>query len=536
MRLQNRLRMGAAALCLMLVCLVAGGFGSALAEEARSLLEIRISAKPEEMVEPGEVMLSFTIENPTDTDAQNVYLSSADGLLSEPIGRIAAGESQSFNRQHSVSAEELDAGEISYTISHDDPQNPGGKVNYTVRTAIRRSDVQPRAEFTRQFSSRYVESGGTLTITYRVRNTGNVALSNLRVQDSLGDYTGRIERLEVGESRTLISRAVITEETVSSATLDFNADDAQQLFTQILADVPVYIAKTNVEMLFSANYSAFSDDTAEVLLTLTNTGNVDIRDVRVTDEVYGGVIADALVLPADGESIEVSRSYPLRGDMRFCWKLQGVSESGFEWNMRTAEERLSAVVDENPFAELRIEAATLTPRIRRSGDVSVFVRIDNPGQVDVRDVTLSEAALGELRRFEIVPGGGSVAREFIFHVTENTVYNFSISYTDAQGAVHTLGVAPVEFVIASDGVLPEGAKNSFIEFTGKSIKIGGSSTFAVLLIAGCTVLLVLIIMLLIASRRARFERKVRIAAQRQRRRADTAKPGPRTPKNKAKGR
>ena len=129
-----------------------------------------------------------------------------------------------------------------------------------------------------------------------------------------------------------------------------------------------------------------------------------------------------------------------------------------------------------------------------------------------------------------------MAREFIFHVTENTAYNFSISYTDTQGAAHTLGVAPVEFVIASDGVLPEGAKNSFIEFTGKSIKIGGSSTFAVLLIAGCTVLLVLIIMLLIASRRARFERKVRIAAQRLRRRADTAKPGPRTPKNKGKGR
>ena len=46
--------------------------------------------------------LSFTIENASDRDAQNVYLSSSDGLLSEPIGQIGAGETQVFTRSHSV--------------------------------------------------------------------------------------------------------------------------------------------------------------------------------------------------------------------------------------------------------------------------------------------------------------------------------------------------------------------------------------------------------------------------------------------------
>jgi len=94
--------------------------------------------------------------------------------------------------------------------------------------------------------------------------------------------------------------------------------------------------------------------------------------------------------------------------------------------------------------------------------------------------------------------------------------------------------------ITPDGVLPDGAKPGFIEFTGSSIKIGGSSTFAVLLIAGCVVLLVLIIMLLIASRRARIEKQIRIAAEKQRRKEELGKTNRftpvRAPKTKTKGR
>lgn len=503
----------------------------ALAEDTQTLLEIRVVANPAELVEPGDVMLSFTIENPSDTDAQNVYLSSADGLLSEPVGRVAAGETQSFNRQHSVSADELNAGEIAYTISHDDPLNPDGKINYTVRAEIRRSDMQPQVEFTRQFSSRYVEAGSTLTVSYRLCNTGNVALNNLRVQDVLGDFTGRVDRLEVGESRTLISRVVITEEALSDAVLDYTCDSSEERYTQTLAQTSIQLAETDLEILFSAGASAFSEDSAQAVLTLINHGNTDIRDVCITDEIYGGGIADSLTIPAGGEPVEVVRSYPRRGDMQFQWKLSGKSASGTQITRMTTTQHLASDAEESPFAELSVEALTLTPRIRKSGDVSVFVRIDNPGSEDVWDVTLNEETLGEIHHFEVIPGEDSVSREFSLHISDDTTYAFYISYSDAQDNLRTSSAAPLEFVIASDGVLPEGASDSFIEFTGKSIKIGGSSTFAVLLISGCAVLLVLIVLLLIASHKARFERRVRMAAAKQRRKAGTA-----SAKNKTKGR
>ena len=507
-------------------------------EEARSQLEIRITARPEEMVAPGDVMLSFTIENISDEPAPNVYLSSADGLLSEPVGQLAAGESQSFNRQHSVTPEELENGVISYIISHDDPDDPNGKINYTAHAAIRRSDVQPRVEFTRRFSSLSVEENGALTITYRIRNTGNVALQDLRVQDSLGDYTGKVETLDVGQSRTLISRAVITEAEVSSAVLDYYAaGNPDERFLQTLADQEISIAGSGLSAHLSAAASPFAQGSCDLVLTLENTGDTDIRDITITDESYGGIIADSLLAPA-GQKIEFSHSCALRGDMQFTWKISGVSDSG-----RRITLRADAGVSQAPAGEelpLRLSVSTDTPRIRRSGNVDLNISIANPGGTDVHSIALLEENAGLMRSFAVIPAGGSIERSFRFEVKENAAFAFLLEYTAGNGEKQRISASPVEIVIAPDGVLPEGAKNTLIEFTGKSIKLAGSSIYAALLISGLAVLLVLIVLLLIASRRARIEKQLRIAAERQRRREELGKTSRftpvRAPKNKSKGR
>lgn len=546
MNFRNRIWACALALCLLLTAFPLWGglpcfaVPAAQAESGREILEISMSAKPAELVEPGDVMLNFSISNNSAVEAQNIYLSSSDGLFSEPMGQVSAGKTESFNRQHSVTQDELDAGEVTYIISHDDPFDPALKVNYTVHCSIGRGDIMPRAEFTRQLSSRQATTGSTLTITYRIRNTGNVALTNLRVQDTLGDYTGRIERLEVGESRSLISRATITEECISSAMLDYNADGTEdKLFTQGLSDIHIGIAQNGLETIFSANHSAFSRNQADAVLILNNTGNVDIREIRVSDDIYGGIIADNLVLPAGSDPLEISYTYPVRGNSGYRWHVSGVTSAGDAIDFRTDTAYLPAAETASP-AELSIEATLHTPRIRRAGNVRTTICIRNDGGTDAENVVLSEALQGKLYNFVAVPGNDEIRRDFIFRAEEDSVYHFNIRYTDSNGEEKTVSCAPLELTIAPDGVLPEGAKQQFIEFTGTSIKIGGSSTFAVLLIAGITVLLALIIMLIIASRRARIQKQLRIAVEKQRRREEMGKNNRPTPvragKNKSKGR
>ena len=491
------------------------------AEETQLMLEVGVSAKPDLMVAPDEALLTFTITNISEMDALNLYLSSADGLTSEAIGQIAAGDTQTFSRSHSVTEAELEAGRVSYIVSHDAPLQGSGRVDYTIHAAIEKAVAQPQAEFTRQFSSNYAQAGSMISVLYRVRNTGNVALNTLQVRDSLGDFTGRIDRLEVGESRTLISRVGIDGETASAAMLSYCVDgQGETVHTQSLSEMPVKLAEAHIDAVLSAGYAAFSDDSAEVVLVLTNEGNVDYRDITITDDIYGGVIAGNVRMLSGSDPVEISATYPLRETGTFRWQISGMSETGERVDFVTDTVTLDPILSTEP-SELRIWAETDTPRIRRSGNVEITVHIANEGNSAVEDIVLSEPALGEIRNFAVIPSAGEIQRKLDVLIKEDVEYQFHADYTDADGWLRTADAEPLAIAIAPDGVLPEGSKLPLIEFTGKSVKIGGSALFGVLLISACVVLIVLIVILLIATRKAKLEKHIRIAAERQRRREKT---------------
>ena len=532
MILRNKIARCAFALWMMLAvfCLMDGtrsfAVSETLIEEAQLTLEIGVSAKPDEMVQPDETVLTFTISNISDADVLNLYLSSADGLVSEPIGQIAAGETHSFSRSHSVTEEELAAGEISYIISHDAPLQGDSRVDYTIHAAIEKAIAQPQAEFTRQFSSRYASAGNMVAISYRVRNTGNVALNGLQVRDSLGSFAGKIDRLEVGESRTLINRVAITENTVSSAMLSYSAEgQPDTMRSQSLSDMSIELAEAQIDAVLSAAYGAFSEDSAEVMLVLTNEGNVDFSSITVSDDIHGGVIADNIRVPSGGDPVEISAAYPLREETAFRWQVSGVSETGERIDFVTDTITLEPVPAAEP-SELQLVVETETPRIRRSGNVKFTIHILNDGNSPVEEIILSEATLGEIRNFAIIPAAGEIHREIELFVEEDTQFSFSADYTDADGWVRTVQAEPLSIAIAPDGVLPEGSRMPLIEFTGTSVKIGGSSLFGVLLVAAFAVLIILIVILLIATRKAKLEKRLRIAAEKQRRKEELGKTNP----------
>ena len=114
-------------------------------------------------------------------------------------------------------------------------------------------------------------------------------------------------------------------------------------------------------------------------------------------------------------------------------------------------------------------------------------------------------------------------REITRYVQKDTNFVYTLTYTDSDGWERTAQSQPVQIAIAADGVQPEGVKQSLIEFTGRSIKVGGSELFAWLLIAAVIVLITLIVVLAASSRKARIQREVRMAARRRRHKSEARK-------------
>ena len=505
----------ACALALALVALpVAAAEGSS---KAADLLEIDFSVNPGEMVAPGDVTMTFIIANPSDYDVKNIYLSSADGLVSEPIGQIASGETQTLVRPHTVTQEELDDGAVRYIISHDAALPGGEKVSRMLSAYIVKGSARPEVDFTRQLSTQHITTGGQLTVTYKLANNGNVPATDIQVHDALGDFTGRLDRLEIGATKTFISRVTVSADARSEATLEYSVPSGER-FTRELDPAPVQLSDSTLDASFSIGRSAFDADRADAVLVLTNAGSDDYMDITVTDDVYGGVIADAITLPSGSNPREISFVYPVRGDGEYRWRVTGTSQAGEVLNFVT--ETLTLRVGDAPREiAVALKAKARATKINRSGRVTFDLEVRNEGNAIAEGLRLYEVDRGTIRELAVLPTGDPIRCSATYDIDESQRFIFCVNYEDAEGHARTVTADPIDVEITPAGVDPEREPTDDTALEGASVKLGTTRTFTILLIVASAALVSMFTILLVTSLRARQERRRRMAAQRQRRMA-----------------
>lgn len=491
------------------------------------MLEINFSLNPGELVAPGDATMSFIITNRSAYDVKNVYLSSADGLLSETIGQIGAGETQTLTRPHAVTQQELDDGYVRCTITHDSAIPGGDKVTHELAAPVIKSDPRPEVDFTRQLSSVYVAPGGLLTVTYRVTNSGNVPLTAVYVRDELGDFTGKMEKLDVGASRTFINRVTVNTGTQSEASLEYKIPSGDTV-TRRLDNAVIYMSSSALGVDFSVGRSVFDPDRADAVLILTNEGNDDYYDLTVLDDVYGGVIADSITLPAQSRPMEVAFTYPVRGEGEYRWRVTGVSQAGESVDLVTDtlalhDEVLSRDID------IAMSVSALTPKINRAGRVTFDVAVANRGTVTARNLRFYEVNRGDVRKLAVLPTGEPSRFTVEYDIRQDSQFIFCLDYTDADGRARTVSSDPIEVEITPSGVTPEQLGGAALGLEGESVKLNTSSTFTILLGVASAALVSMFTILLVTSLRARQDKRRRVAEQKKKTREDLGKTATFTP-------
>lgn len=499
---------------------------SALAEEAvQPQLSIAAEAIPDSLAAPGDVELRFELTNHSDTELTNIVLTAPDGLVTTPVGELSAEESLVFAAGHSVTQAELSAGSIvcMITCSAD-----GQLCSYPVEVDIRRNTAGPQIEFLRQFSGEIVATGSTATIVYRVYNAGTVPVSDVTVSDSLSDYSETLETLNAGESHSFINHVTILEDVVSAPVLTYSSgSDGKNTYSSRLDEAAIRTVQSRLDATLTGGRSMFDPESIEVVLTLVNSGEADYLNLRVYDDVYGGMIADSIHLPADGSALEIPYTYPLRGDGSYRWHVIAETASGEHVDFIT--ETLNIPDERGEDVLLTLSASASMSKINRHGFVPVTLQLTNIGSGLASNVVISEETLGKICELAVVPTGEPTLHTLRIEVNENSAYRFSASYTDPHGQLRTAMAEPIEITIGAGGSTPEHENGPQPLLSGVSSHVGPSRLFQILLIGSCTMLAVLITVLLVTSRRARIQRKERAAAHKQRLKEEMGKTNRFTP-------
>ena len=246
--------------------------------------------------------------------------------------------------------------------------------------------INPAITIDKTPDSQQARAGDTVTFLIIVENTGDVDLANVEVSDAaapLCDNT--IGALAAGASTsydcTMTAGAVDFTNTASVTGDDPNGDPVSD---DDSADVDVINPAIAIEKTPDSQ-QARAGDTVTFTITVTNTGDVDLANVTVTDAVApacGNVIGALSVNESVGYDCTMTA-----GAADFT-NIAGVT--GDDPNGAPVFDSDDADVDViNPAIDIE---KTPDTQQTRPGDVVTFdIRIENTGDVDLTDVAVSDA-------------------------------------------------------------------------------------------------------------------------------------------------
>ncbi|GAA2082039.1 DUF7507 domain-containing protein [Microbacterium hatanonis] len=336
-------------------------------------------------------------------------------------GALAPGQKVTATASYTLAQADRDRGEVENTAT-------------TTGTPPKGAPVTDTDEFTQPLAANPgidivktgVLTGDTIAYTFVVTNTGDVTLSGVTVTDPLpglsavtfGAWPGQAGVLAPGQKVTATAAYTLTQndrdngEVVNTATTGGTPPTGPRVTDQDGFDQPVPTAPG----IGLVKVGALDGDTIGYTFTVTNTGNVTLRGVELSDELAGlsdivfGDWPAATGTLAPGQSVTATASYELtqpdrdRGEVLNTATVTATPPKGDDV---TDEDDAEVPVPQAPGIQLVKSGELEGSSIRYSFDVT------NVGDVTLRGVTiadelegLSDIAFGEwpATAGELAPG------------------------------------------------------------------------------------------------------------------------------------
>ncbi|MCW2772517.1 MAG: conserved repeat domain protein [Nocardioides sp.] len=324
-------------------------------------------------------------------------------------------------RTHTVGAADIDAGSVANTATAAGTPARGPAVSDDDRAVVQTpaapsvvldKDVADSAD-----SDSVGSLGETLTYTFRVTNNGNQPLRNITLDDPMLGLTSTpcVSTLAVGATATCTGRTyAVTASDLARGTVDntatatgasttdrtVTARDTATLPTE--AALPAIALEKTVRDSSDAGTTAALGETLTYAFTVTNNGNLPLRDVTVTDTMLGleGAACTAtLAVGASATCLDGRTHVTTSGE---------VSKGSVDNTASTAATSAAGAVGSQGTASIPTDvpnpAITLAKSVSDSADPDVLGSLDetltyaftvtNNGNVPLTDVTVSDAMLG----------------------------------------------------------------------------------------------------------------------------------------------
>lgn len=281
---------------------------------------------------------------------------------------------------------------------------------------------------------------GDVTVSVRVTNVSNEDLAQaVSLYDPAGKPVtvfgdGGSAMFKQDEFRTVQMTWAVTKEELDAGELTFTAkygdksvsDSAKLTYTG--ESVSLQISRAlSPEVVRTGN-------TASVVYELFNAGNVDLTNIRVTENIASKKPQTVSTLKAgDRATLTFTAkmgSNDLKSSAKITYKVKG--------NTKTQTMNVDGLIIPVAVRGLDITLSADKTAVNIGDTVKLSMTVENKGNITYSDVTVTDAKIGDVFTGLTIPAGASFTEEKEVTVLEPTKYAFSVKLADNTGATNTL--------------------------------------------------------------------------------------------------
>ncbi|MFN8195561.1 MAG: GEVED domain-containing protein [Nocardioidaceae bacterium] len=424
------------------------------------------------------IAYSFLVTNTGNVTLTSVGVSDPKvGAVTCPVTTLAPGASTTCTKTYTLTQADVNAGSVTNTATASGTPPTGAAVSATsstTTTIVRTSTITLDKQAGTPTGN---TAGSTIAYSFVVTNTGNVTLTGVNISDAkVTSISCPVTTLAPGATTTCTATYTITQADVNSGHVANTATAtgtppagvtaptaSDSTDTAITRTTTITLDKQAAGITDVDGNGPDAGDTIAYSFVVTNTGNVTLTSVGVTDAKVGAVTCPATTL-APGVGTVCTKTYTLTqadvdsGHVANTASATGTPPAGM--TAPTATDSTDTAVTAGPAITLDKQAGTPSGNTAGSTIAYSFV-VTNTGNVTLTSVGVTDAKVGAVTcpATTLAPGASTTCTK-----------TYTLTQADVDAGV-------VNNTATASGTPPTGAAVSATDSTSTSITRSPALTF-----------------------------------------------------------
>ncbi len=387
-----------------------------------------------------EIFFNIEVRNTGNVDITKISVADVLTGLEETIATLSPRTGRNYSRSYFTTQDDLEAGGITNTVTAIglDHENEEVSADDTQSvTAVSPPQMVPQLELIKTASPvTYSTPGDVISFNITVRNTGDVALTNISVTDPLIGLNEIIPTLEPEAMEDFNGTYPVTQEDLNNGSIIniARASGADAENNQVDAEdseTVTAIADPQLTVTKSASAATFSTvgETITYTISVANTGNVTITNITVADPLVA-LNQNIASLPPGEEDEFIAPYMVTQADINSGSIVNTVTVTGTDTENNPVTDDATATINAVLAPELSVTNTPSAASFSSVGETLTYnIRIGNTGNVTITNIAVSDVLTGLSENIASLPPGDDEDYSAQYVVKQSDLNNGTIQNT-----------------------------------------------------------------------------------------------------------